>query len=105
VANGVVYTGSTNGDLYALNAATGSVRWTYPIGTGLVSPPSVANGVVYIGANSQETVYALNAASGKKLWSYNLSSAGPGETVKSSPAIADGVLYVNAGNVYAFDLK
>jgi len=105
VANGVVYTGSTNGDLYALNAATGSVLWTYPIGTGLVSPPSVANGVVYIGANSQETVYALNAASGKKLWSYNLSSAGPGETVKSSPAIADGVLYVNAGNVYAFDLK
>ncbi|MGH3188938.1 MAG: PQQ-binding-like beta-propeller repeat protein [Streptosporangiaceae bacterium] len=32
-------------------------------------------------------------------------SAGPGETVKSSPAVAGGVLYVNAGNVYAFDLK
>ena len=105
VANGIVYTGSTNGDLYALNAATGAMRWTYPIGAGLVCPPSVANGVVYIGANSQETMYALNAASGKKLWSYNLSSAGPGDTVKSSPAIADGVLYVNAGNVYAFDLK
>jgi outer membrane protein assembly factor BamB len=65
---------------------------------------SVANGVVYIGANSQERVYALYAATGRKLWSYNLSSAGPSETVKSSPAVADGMLYVNAGNLYAFGL-
>jgi outer membrane protein assembly factor BamB len=69
-----------------------------------VSSPAVANGVVYIGANSQQRVYALDAATGRKLWSYNLSSAGPGETVKSSPAVANGVLYVTAGNLYAFDL-
>ena len=45
-------------------------------------------------------VYALDASNGKFLWSYTT-----GGEVASSPAVADGVVYVGSydGNVYALD--
>jgi outer membrane protein assembly factor BamB len=98
VANGVVYIGSGDGNVYALNARTGAKRWSYPTGVSVASSPAVANGVVYI-ASGDGNVYALNARTGAKLWSYPT-----GNFVDSSPAVANGVVYVGStdGNVYAF---
>ncbi|MGO9082373.1 MAG: PQQ-binding-like beta-propeller repeat protein, partial [Streptosporangiaceae bacterium] len=41
VVNGVVYGGSGNGSVYALNAATGAKLWSYPTGTSVFSSPAV----------------------------------------------------------------
>ncbi len=105
VANGVIYIGSDDGNLYALNASTGAKLWSFTTDLGVRSSPAVANGVVYVG--SYETagngeggnMYALNASTGAKLWSDNTGSA-----VLSSPAVVDGVVYVDtvAGQLYAF---
>jgi hypothetical protein len=58
VADGVVYVGSDDNNVYALNASTGITIWTYGT-TGLVdSSPAVANGVVYVGSNDY-SVYAF----------------------------------------------
>jgi len=46
VANGVVYVGSDDDKLYALDAATGSKLWSYP-DRSLGWSPAVVNGVVY----------------------------------------------------------
>ena len=46
IVNGVVYEGSNNGTVYALNAATGSVIWQYNSGSQVESSPAVVNGVV-----------------------------------------------------------
>ena len=46
----MVYVGSGDGNVYALNASTGAQLWSYPTGTSL-SSPAVANGVVYVGSN------------------------------------------------------
>ena len=67
VANGVVYIGSEDDNVYALNAATGSKIWSYPTGNQVESSPAVANGVVYVGSDDNN-VYALNATTG----SYNM---------------------------------
>ena len=42
VANGVVYVGSSDGNLYALNASTGARLWNFDTGVavGLPRPPS-----------------------------------------------------------------
>src|SRR5580692_3426354 len=48
VANGVVYFGSWDRNLYALNASTGALLWRYNTGE-VSSSPAVANGVVYVG--------------------------------------------------------
>ncbi|RZB13734.1 hypothetical protein StrepF001_42475 [Streptomyces sp. F001] len=61
VANGIVYIGSGDGRIYALNAASGNVRWTYETGDVVWSSPTVADGIVYIGSIDHR-VYALDAA-------------------------------------------
>jgi hypothetical protein len=99
VSNSVVYVGSGDYNLYALNASTGARLWKYPTGAFEVSSPAVANGVVYVGSGDNN-VYALKASTGALLWKY---STGGG--VQSSPAVANGVEYVGSdnGNVYALN--
>lgn len=85
VANGVVYVGSDDGNVYALNATTGAELWSFDTG-GTVSSPAVADGTVYVGSGNGE-VYALDAATGGELWSYDTSS-GACKAGASSPAVA-----------------
>ncbi len=98
MANGVVYVGSGD-NIYALNATTGTLLWSYTTGDWVFSSPAVANGVVYVGSRDGN-VYALNASTGTLLWSY-----ATGEYVDSSPAVANGVVYVGSenNNVYALN--
>ena len=70
VANGIVYVGSYDHNVYALNAATGVKVWTYLIGSIVYSSSLVANGIVYVGSGGG-TIYALNATTGTKVWSYD----------------------------------
>jgi hypothetical protein len=96
VAGGVVYVGSADHKIYALNATTGAYIWSYTTGFNVYSSPAVASGLVYVGSNDGN-VYALNASTGALVWSYLTGF------VESSPAVADGIVYVGSyGNIYAF---
>jgi outer membrane protein assembly factor BamB len=99
VVNGVVYVGSDDGNLYALNASTGAKRWSFASGGLVRSSPAVANGVVYVDS-LDNNVYALNASTGAELWSFT----GSGGVTFSGPAVANGVVYVGSlNNVYALN--
>ena len=50
VADGVVYVGSGDGRLYALDARTGEEKWSFKTDGGVASSPAVAGGVVYFGS-------------------------------------------------------
>jgi eukaryotic-like serine/threonine-protein kinase len=63
VANGVVYVGAENGNVYALNAAYGAKLWSSTTGGYVASSPAVVNGVVYIGSHDGN-VYAFDLAGG-----------------------------------------
>jgi outer membrane protein assembly factor BamB len=52
VANGVVYVGTTVGRIYALNATTSAVLFSFATGAGIVSSPAVTDGVVYVNNGS-----------------------------------------------------
>jgi outer membrane protein assembly factor BamB len=99
VANGVVYFGSGQFSVYALDTGTGAKLWSYSIGDSVQSSPAVANGVVYVGSDDNN-VYALNATTGAKLWSYTT-----GYAVQSSPTVTNGAVYVGSAdnNVYALN--
>jgi hypothetical protein len=60
VVNGVVYVGSEDDYVYALDAATGAYIWSYKTGNKVDSSPALANGVVYVGSED-DNVYALGA--------------------------------------------
>ena len=101
MAHGVVYVGSLDNNVYALNAKTGARLWSYATGSSVYnSSPAVANGVVYLGSGFN--LYALNAGTGALLWTYTT-----GDGVQSSPAVANGVVYASSDDhkVYAFGLN
>ena len=101
VVGGVVYIGSYDHNVYALNASSGAQIWNHTTTTrnGVFSSPAVVGGVVYVGSFDSK-VYALNASSGAFIWSYTTGGA-----VSSSPAVVGGVVYVGSteGNVYALN--
>ncbi|KAK0583860.1 hypothetical protein LWI29_004146 [Acer saccharum] len=51
LANGVLFAGSTHGKgpIYAMNAKTGKVLWSYDTGGTVYGGMSVSNGCIYIG--------------------------------------------------------
>ena len=98
VANGIVYSGSYGGNVYALNANNGTLLWSYPTGEDVWSSPAVANGVVYFGSFNGN-LYALKS-DGTLLWSYETNSG------ISSPAVVNDVVYVGgAFYLYALNAK
>ena len=107
VAEGIVYFGSGDGHVYALDAATGALRWKYLTGDVVHASPAYANGVVYVGS-WDSYLYALDAKSGTLRWRFQ---GGTDPVIhnqvgfQSSPAIAEGVVYVGSrdSNLYALD--
>ncbi len=100
VVGGVVYVGSLDTNVYAIDAQSGQKKWSFQTGFFVVSSPAVADGVVYVGS-FDHNVYAIDARSGEKKWSFQT-----GDIVHSSPVVVDGVVCVGSfdGDVYAFGL-
>jgi len=71
--------------VYALDASTGAMLWSYSTIGPVDSSPAVANGVVYV--TDDANVYGLNARTGALLWSY----VTDGDPSPSSPAVMNGV--------------
>ncbi|HUQ81756.1 MAG TPA: PQQ-binding-like beta-propeller repeat protein [Gemmatimonadaceae bacterium] len=124
VAN-VAYFGSTDGNVYAVDAATGALRWKFATEARVASSPAVDGGIVYV-ESYDGNFYAIDAATGKLSWKFAVPGerrfAGKylhghlpaGETMPdpfdlylSSPAVWRGAVYFGSGDghVYALDAK
>ncbi len=97
VVDGVLYSGSIDSNLYALDARTGALVWKRTIPSYQFSPPAVSNGVVYVGS-CDKNLYAVDAKTGNVLWTYTT-----GACVFTSPAVVNGVVYVGSDSLYALD--
>ena len=106
VYDGIVYFGSGDHNVYALDARTGKLRWKYQAGDVVHSSPAIANGVLYIGC-WDGVLYALNAKTGKLVWKF-ATGVDPSHFMQGIPgsaAIADGVVVFGGrdNNIYAVD--
>jgi len=109
LVNGVVYFGCGDGNVYALEAKTGRLKWKCPTRGVVHSSPALAEGVVYIGS-WDSYLYALDAGTGQEKWRFKT-----GEDpqtfnqvgIQSSPAVAGGVVYFGCrdSHLYAVDAK
>lgn len=94
-----LFSGSSDGNLYALNAVNGSVLWTYKTGGAVNSTPVFDGGNVYFTSNDGY-VYALNASSGALRWRRQIKGA-----ILSPPVVSGGMIYTgsSSGSIYAFN--
>jgi outer membrane protein assembly factor BamB len=104
VAGGLVYVGDWSGKLYALNAKSGRVVWTYQTGDKVKDGVAYAGGRVYFGSYDHH-VYALNARTGRLVWKTSAQQRlGATGTFYSTPAVAYGRVYIGGtdGKMYSF---
>ena len=107
VTGGVVYFGSGDGNVYALDAASGKLKWKFQTADVVHASPAIANDTLFIGS-WDSYFYALDAATGKEKWRFKT-----GEDqkiynqvgIQSSAAVMDGVVYFGCrdSNFYALD--
>jgi len=100
-ADGVLYFGSSDGTLYALNAASGERKWVFDADSWMWGTPLLDRSTLFVGSLDNR-VFALDAASGKALWAEPARTLG---SVSVTPVKAAGLLAVadQEGRVYGLD--
>jgi outer membrane protein assembly factor BamB len=107
VGGGAVYFGSGDGNVYALDAGSGQLKWKFHTGDVVHASPAYADGVVYFGS-WDSYFYAVDANSGAEKWRFH---GGEDPLIhnqvgfQSSPAVVNGVVYTGCrdSNLYAID--
>jgi len=99
VADGIVFIGSNDSNVYALDQYSGALVWSFTTGGWVQSSPAIADGKVYVGSFDGK-VYCLDASTGAPIWNYTTSGI-----VFSSPAVSGGNVYLGSldHKVYCLD--
>lgn len=97
--DGLIYFPSMNGNLYAIDQASGLLEWEYNSDGIIISDPTLAGGTLCFGSHSGQ-VTGLNPSTGEEQWTYTLDNVVgfDGEEKQDftsiSPFYKDGSFYV-----------
>ena len=72
VANGVMYAGSNAGQMYALEASTGNILWSFQSGGTVLDGPSIVSGTVYWGSGYRKIAPGIG---NNKVFAFSLAGA------------------------------
>ena len=106
--DGTVYFGSGDGNVYAVDAASGVLQWKFATGDVVHASPAVASNTVYIGSWDSH-FYALDAETGPAELGVRrrarIRRIHNQVGFQSSAAVVDGTVYVGCrdAHVYALD--
>lgn len=121
VSGNVLYIGSEDGLLYAINSLTGNIEWTFETNGPINSTPAIfKNKIMFLSYDGK--FYTLNKSNGKLLWSFETGGESrhlikdyfTGEFSPdfwdfylSSPTVKNGVVYFGSSDstVYALDIN
>ncbi len=112
----IIYFGSYDGNLYALDSLSGVIIWNYntnddppPDPTDRVnsSPAIGSDGTIYVASNNGR-LHAVDPSTGNELWVFDFVALGleTNPLIESSPVIdSDGFIYISTpeGNLYKID--
>jgi len=96
VAPGMVYIGSLDGFLYALDTATGKRIWQFKTQDQPLSPPAFSAGTLFVGS-TEGILYALHARTGHTRLRFRTR-----DRLQDTPVVANGLVYFpSGGQLYA----
>jgi outer membrane protein assembly factor BamB len=103
IADGTVYIGSYDNNLYALDLQTGARRWSFDVGARISGSATVVDGIVYTARlyfpGSPKRTYGLDAETGAVRFE--------SEDGRYSPAVAAGrtLFLVGSRTLYAYPAR
>jgi glucose dehydrogenase len=95
VGGGLVYCGSGDGNMYALDAATGEKRWAFQTGDVVHSSPALADGTLYFGS-FDTYMYAVDALTGVEKWRFKTGDDPQAHNrtgIQASPTVSGGTVF------------
>ncbi len=121
--DGVLFFGSDDGHVYAVEAASGRERWRFRTGGPVSATPAVEGGRVFVGSYDGK-FYALDASNGALVWKVATEGerrfearglhgfqprrqtyADPFDVYLSSPVVADGTVFFGSGDGHVYALS
>jgi outer membrane protein assembly factor BamB len=104
VLNGTVYLQDLNSNVYALDRATGALKWRHVFNKPSVGPNGVAFGNGRIYGATETNAFALDPQTGKLLWSSPKLIRNSNEGIDMTPQLYDGTVLISTipGNVNSF---
>lgn len=91
---GIVYIGSYDHNLYAVEMKSGQFIWKFPAEGGITGRPVIYDHVIYFGAEDHG-LYAVSARTGKLTWTYF--TEGP---IYSSPRLVENHVFIGSDDGY-----
>jgi len=109
IHNDLLYFGSSDSNVYALNIESGEKVWSFKTGGSIHSSPAIYGNSLVIGSWDSK-IYCLNASTGKENWSY--ATGKDTETyiwlgIQASPSIEKGIVYIGSRDAkfYALNIE
>ena len=104
-ADGLVIVGNQKGQVFALDQATGAIKWTAQLSGAVISSALVQSGRVIVVANDG-TAYALEVETGQVAWTYKLPNASFSLRGQATPVSLDPrtvLIGTSTGYIFAID--
>ena len=95
--------GSSDGNVYSLDAKTGNLKWKFKTNEPVHGTPVLDQNKIYIGG-WDATLYALNAETGKAIWHFATGTKMGFKGIQSSVAVAGDKVYFGAREPFFFAL-
>ena len=92
-ADGTVFVGNADTNVYALDGDYGQLLWSFATEASVSSAPALSSDQTTLFVGSGRVMYALDATTGTPKWTFPT-----GNTVTSSPAAANGCVYFGSAN-------
>lgn len=99
IKNDMLFIGSFDNKLYALNPADGSKKWEFAAEGAIIATPLMFDSTVYIGSLDRN-LYALRAADGSVKWKFTAKN-----WFWAEPAVWNGNIYAGCLDGYVYVLK
>ncbi len=97
--NGMIYVGSYDHNLYALDATSGEFKWKFPTNGGIVTRPAITNDLIFVGSEDGN-LYAILPKTGKMAWTLPLDNP-----IRSSPKIVEGHVFFGCDDGFLYGVN